>query len=186
MTVAVVVAVVLVHPEPLVLILAFVTVSVFLPLYLPFTPAAALGSAVMVQLDRMLDLKVAPAFGIPRVSVFAAMVSVQVPEVVMMSVPPDESVHPLMVGGLESVTVSDFFFGTLPLAENLVHETVMGIESMSPLKVMSVPDFNDPVTVVPAGNDAKAAVEMPKTSATVPATATMVLVSLDMVGLPFR
>jgi hypothetical protein len=186
MTVADVVAVVLVHPVPLVGILAFVTVSVFLPLYTPFTPPAAVGSAVMVQLARMLDLKVAPAFGIPRVNALAAMVSFQAPEVLMVSVPPDESVHPVMVGGAESFMVSDAGLVTVPLAENLVHETVIGIESMSPLKVMVVPAFRDPVIVVPAGKVAKAAVERPKTSAPVPTTATTVRVSLDVAGLPSR
>ena len=69
-SVADVLAVVLVHPEPLVATLAFVTVSVFEPLYLPFILPAFLGKAVMVQPERMLDLKVAPSLGAFRVSVF--------------------------------------------------------------------------------------------------------------------
>ena len=48
-----------------------------------------------------------------------------------MSVPPELSVHPLMVGGAESGSVSEALV-TLPLAEKLVHVTVIGIESMSP------------------------------------------------------
>ena len=76
---AVAVAVVLVHPEPLVAILALVTVSVFLPLYLPVIFPAFVGAAVIVQADRMLDLKVAPSFGTSRVSVVLAMVAVQAP-----------------------------------------------------------------------------------------------------------
>ena len=50
--------------------------------------------------------------------------------------------------------VLDFVLGILPLAVKLVHVTVIGTESMSPLKVMCVPVFSFPVTVVPAGKDA--------------------------------
>ncbi len=62
-TVAAAVAVVLVHPEPLVGILPLVTVSVFEPLYLPFTLSAFFGAAVIAQPESTLDLNVAPAFG---------------------------------------------------------------------------------------------------------------------------
>ena len=83
-TVAEVVAVVLVHPDPLVAILALVTVSVFLPLYAPVTFTDPLGAAVIVQLDRMLDLKVAPSFGTTRVSVVFVPVSSQLPVVLIV------------------------------------------------------------------------------------------------------
>jgi hypothetical protein len=149
-SVAVDVAVVLVHPVPFVGILALVTVSVFVPLYLPVTFTAPLGATVIVQADRILDLNVAPSFGTLRVSVVFAIVAVQVPEVLMVSVPPDESVHPLMVGGAESGIVSDALLATLPLTVNVVQETVIGTESMSPLNVARVPVFSLPVTVVPA------------------------------------
>ena len=99
----------------------------------------------------MLDLKVAPSFGTRRVIVVDDIVSVQVPEVLMVSVPPDESVHPLMVGGTVAFMVSDAGLGTLPVAVNVVHETVIGTESMSPLKVTFVPVFSFAVIVVPAG-----------------------------------
>ena len=153
-TVAEVVAVVLVHPDPLAAILALVTVSVFLPLYVPVTFTDPLGAAVIVQLERMLDLKVAPSFGTTRVSVVFVPVSSQLPVVLIVSVPPELSLHPVMVGGAESFMVLDFVLGILPLAVKLVHETVIGTESMSPLKVMCVPVFSFPVTVVPAGKDA--------------------------------
>ncbi len=130
-------------------------------------------------------MKVAPSFGTMRVIVVDAIVSLQVPEVLMVSVPPDESVHPLMVGGAEAFMVSDAGLGTLPVAVNVVHETVIGTESMSPLKVTFVPVFSFPVIVVPAGWDAKAAVVTPNTSAPVATMATIVLVSLDMVGFSF-
>ncbi|MGB7052062.1 MAG: hypothetical protein WBG41_10880 [Acidimicrobiales bacterium] len=148
------VAVVLVHPEPLVLILAFVSVAVFEPLYLPFMLPAFVGKAVIVQEGRTLDLNVAPAFGAPRVIFVLAMVAVQVPVVVIVSVPPDESVQPLMEGGDDSFMVSEAGLGTLPVTVKVVHVTVIGTESISPLKVRLVPDFRFPVTVVPAANDA--------------------------------
>ena len=45
-------------------ILAFVTVSVFVSLYLPFTLTGPDGAAVIVQPERMLDVNVAPSCGI--------------------------------------------------------------------------------------------------------------------------
>ena len=102
----------------------------------------------------MLDLKVAPAFGMLRVIVVFAIETDQGPVVLMVSVPPDESVHPLMVGGAEASWWTDAGVGTLPLTAKLVQVTVIGIESMSPLKIMSVPVFSFPVTTVPAGKDA--------------------------------
>ena len=60
--------------------------------------------------------------------------------------------------------VSDALLATLPLTVNVVQVTVIGTESMSPLKVTSVLVFRFPVTVVPAFKDAKAAVLRPRTS----------------------
>jgi hypothetical protein len=148
------VAVVLVHPEPDVLILASESVAVFEPLYVPFMLPAFFGKAVITQEGRTLDVNVAPFTGAPRVIFFLAIVAVQVPVVVIVSVPPDVSVHPLMVGGAESVMVSEAGLGTLPVTVKVVQVTVIGTESISPLKVRSVPDFRLPVTVVPAANDA--------------------------------
>ena len=107
----------------------------------------------MVQAERMLDLKVAPALGASRVIFVAAIVIFHAPVVVTVSVPPELSVHPLMEGGADSGRV-DLALVTVPLAEKLVHETVIGIESMSPLKVIAVPDLSEPVTVVPFGSEA--------------------------------
>ena len=69
----------------------------------------------------------------------------------MVSEPPVVSVQPVMVGGAERVTVFDGEDGVIPLAEKLVQLTVMGIELMSPTKVMSVPALSEAVTVVPPG-----------------------------------
>jgi hypothetical protein len=175
-----VVAVVLVHPEPLVGIEAFVTVSVFLSLYAPFTLAGPDGAAVIVQPESTLDLNVAPSCGIFSFCAVDVSESFQVPVVVIVSVPPEESVHPLMVGGDDRVTESDGDDGTLPLAEKLVQVTVIGIESMSPLKIMSVPDCSFAFTVVPAGRVADAAVARPQTSTPVPTKPMMAIESADL------
>jgi len=154
--VAVVVAVVLVHPVPLVGILALVTVSVLTPLYFPATPADPLGAAVIVQPEMMFDVNLAPAFGMVSVIVYGLFEpltdSFHVPVVVMASVQPEESVQPLIVGGAESVTVSDGVLGVTALPEKLVQLTVIGTESMSPLNVILVPDLSAAVTFVPAGS----------------------------------
>jgi hypothetical protein len=125
----------------------------------------------------MLDWKVAPSIGTTRVKVVDAIIAFQTPVVLMVSVPPDESVHPLMVGGTESLMVLDGVLGTLPVTVKVVHVTVIGTESMSPLKVTCVPIFSFPVTVVPAGKEANAAVETPKTSAPTATMATIALVN---------
>ena len=108
----------------------------------------------MVHEDRMLDLNVAPAFGTLSVIVVFVNETDQVPVVLMVSVPPDESLHPVMAGGAEAFMVEDAGLGTLPLITKLVQVTVIGTESMSPLKTMWVPVFSFPVTTVPAGKDA--------------------------------
>ncbi len=175
------VAVVLVHPEPLVGIGAFVTVTVFESLYLPFTLTDPDGAAVIVQPERTLDLNVAPSSGIFSFCVVDVSESFQVPVVVIVSVPPEESVHPLMVGGDDSFTESVGDDGTVPLAEKLVQVTVIGIESMSPWKVMSVPDFSAALIFVPAGWVADAAMVRPQTSAPVPTKPMMAIETTDLV-----
>jgi hypothetical protein len=183
--VALVEAALLVQPEPLVAILAFFTVSVFLLLYLPFTPIAPFGAAVIVQPDSTLDVKVAPAFGMLSVIFLPLAESDQFPLValvLMVSVPPSESVQPLMVGGADKGTVVDGELPVLPLAEKLVHDTVMGIESMSPLNVILVPLFSVPVTVTFGPSEAKAAVAVARTATAVTASvATSILRGLGIV-----
>src|SRR5580658_831567 len=77
----------------------------------------------------------------------------------MVSVPPSESWHPVIFGGAESVTVYGLPAGTLPLAENDVHFTVIFTLLIVPANVMSVPDLSFPVTFVPAGNELGRAAE---------------------------
>jgi hypothetical protein len=71
----------------------------------------------------------------------------------MVSVPPRLSVHPVIVGGEESVTVIAPAFGTFPLPENLVQVTMTFTLLMLPSKVIFVPGLSDPVTLVPAGSE---------------------------------
>jgi hypothetical protein len=183
--VALVEAEVLVQPDPLVAIFAFLTVSVLFSLYLPFTAAAFVGAAVIVQPDSTLDVKVAPAFGMVSVIFLPLAESDHFPLVwlvLMVSVPPSESVQPLMVGGAFKGTDDDGELPVVPLAEKLVQETVIGIESISPLKVMSVPDLRLPVTVTFGPSVAKAAVAVARTATAVTASvATSILRGLGIV-----
>jgi hypothetical protein len=148
-------AVVLVHPAPLVLILAFLTVSVALPSNEPFTLAALVGAAVMVQPGKMFDVNLAPAFGTNRVALYGFLLvtdSTHFPLVVlvtMVSAPPEPSVHPEIVGEPVKGTDADGELPVVPLPENEVQLTVIGIELMFPAKVIFVPDLSDAVTVTP-------------------------------------
>jgi len=187
--VALVLAVVLVQPDPLVLIFAFLTVSVLFPSKEPFTCAAFVGAAVIVQPGRMFDAKVAPAFGMVRVALYGFLLVTDrthcplVVLVVMVSDPPVESVHPLMVGEPVSGTESDGELPVVPLPEKLVQETVIGTELMFPANVMTVPPLRAAVTVTPGPSVAYAAVALTRMAATVaPSVTTSFFLCLSMLS----
>jgi len=126
------------------------------------------GAAIIEQPLRTLELKVAPFFGMLRVSVepSEATTSDQDPVALMVSLPPRESVHFEITGGAESFNVSDGLAGALPVAVNDLHVTRIGTPLIVPENVILVPFLSFPVTVVPALSDGLAA----KLAALVPAT----------------
>jgi hypothetical protein len=153
-----------VQPFPLTAIGASEDLTVPLELlYAPETGTAALGAAITLQDLRTLETNVAPSFGITRLTELPELFTVnfQLPEVVIVSVPPRLSVQLVMLGSPTGMLLVSPLL-TVPVSLKLLQVTVIGTPFMLPLKTT---DLDVPVTVVPGLKLAPADAARPKTTA---------------------